>query len=390
MSIFIRDELNTSGTTLGDGQSPDVNPHYIGRTQRDILDTSGTTPGDGQSPDVNPDFSPMIIHQSNPVQNQHSIELKEGWVTIAYPGLIKMDILEFLRIFYGQHATSSRDDMFDFLVNQINIWKDNEGRFMWPAFSFDGLGILKPGQGYIVKVEDVDSSSTNNSLYGEFTPNLVEYYNQIITGEIEPTFTKPSLNEREDLLNLVENVVITPENEGGIISNQNEYNVLVRNIPVPITTGSSSDTFYTGNQSLDGIKEGWNTIGYTSLAAVDALSSVHHLFFGYCPGFMGSTNIPEPTEEEMFLSLSHYVNIMKDNEGRFIWPDFQFNGLGDLIPGQGYIIRLKDNRFHTSSIHARITNSIGEVHNIPPLADNFQFPPASGKDLRPLIDGGPS
>jgi len=36
------------------------------------------------------------------------------------------------------------------------------------------------------------------------------------------------------------------------------------------------------------------------------------------------------------------INIVKNNEGLFYWPDFLFDGLGDLEPGQGYQVRVKD------------------------------------------------
>ena len=36
------------------------------------------------------------------------------------------------------------------------------------------------------------------------------------------------------------------------------------------------------------------------------------------------------------------INIVKNNEGLFYWPDFLFDGLGMLVPGQGYQVRVKD------------------------------------------------
>ncbi|PDH48297.1 MAG: hypothetical protein CND86_02730 [Bacteroidetes bacterium MED-G21] len=36
------------------------------------------------------------------------------------------------------------------------------------------------------------------------------------------------------------------------------------------------------------------------------------------------------------------INIVKNNEGLFYWPDFLFDGLGMLEPGQGYQVRVKD------------------------------------------------
>jgi hypothetical protein len=36
------------------------------------------------------------------------------------------------------------------------------------------------------------------------------------------------------------------------------------------------------------------------------------------------------------------INIVKNNEGLFYWPDFMFDGLGMMEPGQGYQVRVKD------------------------------------------------
>ena len=41
-------------------------------------------------------------------------------------------------------------------------------------------------------------------------------------------------------------------------------------------------------------------------------------------------------------SVQDNVNIVKNNEGLFYWPDFLFDGLGNLVPGQGYQVRVKD------------------------------------------------
>ena len=77
MSIFIRDELNTSGITPGNSESPNVNPHYVGRTQRDTLDTSGdTTPGQA---DNNPDFiNSSLYTTSSPNPQVKHIHPKSG------------------------------------------------------------------------------------------------------------------------------------------------------------------------------------------------------------------------------------------------------------------------------------------------------------------------
>jgi len=40
--------------------------------------------------------------------------------------------------------------------------------------------------------------------------------------------------------------------------------------------------------------------------------------------------------------VSSAINIVKDNEGYFYWPEFDFDGIGMLIPGHGYQVRVRD------------------------------------------------
>jgi len=41
-------------------------------------------------------------------------------------------------------------------------------------------------------------------------------------------------------------------------------------------------------------------------------------------------------------NVQNNINIVKNNEGLFYWPDFLFDGLGMMQPGQGYQVRVKD------------------------------------------------
>jgi hypothetical protein len=68
---------------------------------------------------------------------------------------------------------------------------------------------------------------------------------------------------------------------------------------------------------------GWNTVGYY----------LHHEspVVGQFEAQFGSET-----------AISDNINIVKNNEGAFYWPDFLFDGLGMLMPGQGYQVRVKD------------------------------------------------
>ena len=61
------------------------------------------------------------------------------------------------------------------------------------------------------------------------------------------------------------------------------------------------------------IVEGWNIIGYTL-----------------------------PVEQDVISTVSDIVNdilIIKNNNAQVYWPQFNFNGIGNFIPGQGYQIK---------------------------------------------------
>jgi hypothetical protein len=76
-----------------------------------------------------------------------------------------------------------------------------------------------------------------------------------------------------------------------------------------------SDTGSTGNNLLYiDLLEGWNMIGY-------------------------SLNF-ETNATEAFSSIANQLQIVKNNAGDVYWVEYDFNGIGNLIPGQGYQMRM--------------------------------------------------
>jgi len=61
---------------------------------------------------------------------------------------------------------------------------------------------------------------------------------------------------------------------------------------------------------------GWNIIGFTVKNTQDAVAS--------------------------FEEIVDILAVVKNNAGEVYWPEFGFNGIGDLIPGQGYQIRVDE------------------------------------------------
>jgi hypothetical protein len=64
------------------------------------------------------------------------------------------------------------------------------------------------------------------------------------------------------------------------------------------------------------LEEGWNTIGYNLLY--------------------------ETTPPQQFASIIDDLILVKSNGGSIYWPQFNFNGIGNLIPGQGYQLRMNN------------------------------------------------
>jgi len=70
---------------------------------------------------------------------------------------------------------------------------------------------------------------------------------------------------------------------------------------------------------LINLVEGWNIIGYTLNEPQDAVASLN--------------------------DITSEIQIVKNNDAAVYWPEFGFNGIGDLIPGQGYQIKVLSNIF---------------------------------------------
>ena len=77
------------------------------------------------------------------------------------------------------------------------------------------------------------------------------------------------------------------------------------------------ETTNTNNQpiTLD-LLSGWNMIGYGCTSQIDA--------------------------QEILSSISDKIIIAKNNAGSVYMPEFGFNGIGDLLPNQGYLIKLSE------------------------------------------------
>lgn len=97
------------------------------------------------------------------------------------------------------------------------------------------------------------------------------------------------------------------------IENPSQYQAVVQ------AYGILSQAYQQCNPNVYGsipvlLEEGWNTIGYNLLY--------------------------ETTPPQQFAAIIDDLVLVKSNGGSIYWPQFNFNGIGNLIPGQGYQVRM--------------------------------------------------
>ena len=97
----------------------------------------------------------------------------------------------------------------------------------------------------------------------------------------------------------------------------NQYNTVVLAASILQAELDFADPNSFGKIELNLIP-GWNTVGYNVIQPTDIVAQF------------------EPIEDDLRL--------VKNNYGDIYWPQFGFNGIGDLIPGQGYQLRMDQSR----------------------------------------------
>lgn len=199
-NLKIRDELNTSGTTPGDGQSADINPDFIGRTVLDNLNNSSTTPGDGSSAFLNPDFNPSELNVTESVPTISFPLLPafltgNAWNMVAYLGTetISTNDPEKIAEYFLSHVgitTKLNGSYFNKAIEVFNVVKNNEGQFFWPEFNFSGMNV-EPGEGYQLRIRDEFTDFNINETVSPFAEgvitadNFADYINDINNVEFE-------------------------------------------------------------------------------------------------------------------------------------------------------------------------------------------------------------
>ena len=102
---------------------------------------------------------------------------------------------------------------------------------------------------------------------------------------------------------------------------------------------------------------GWNMIGYTFKEPQDVVASMSEVY--------------------------DIIDIVKDNQAEVYWPEFGFNGIGDLIPGQGYQVKVEEayEGFYFADVDGQ---RFDLVPTVPQWAINMQVE-SHPNDIRTLV-----
>ena len=153
---------------------------------------------------------------------------------------------------------------------------------------------------------ELDSANTNNSSL-----QIQLNTSNALVANLENSSSEISseLNLANDSLDYQSNLI---ENQSLVISNLesqiSDLNFENQNIL------SANESL--ANPIMIDLLSGWNIIGYTLQNQQDAVIS--------------------------FNSIVDILSVAKNNNGEVYWPEFGFNGIGDLIPGQGYQVRMHE------------------------------------------------
>ncbi len=133
-----------------------------------------------------------------------------------------------------------------------------------------------------------------NSAFAQCTDSLAQNYNLLINNE-PCLYTEQYIDSIHSYYSFY----------------LNQYNSVVGAYSVLSNLYEAADPELYGRIPLD-LNYGWNMIGYNLLIHTDIVAQ--------------------------FETIVDDIKIVKNNNSYIYWPEFGFNGIGDLVPGQGYQI----------------------------------------------------
>ena len=204
----------------------------------------------------------------------------------------------------------------------------------WQALSTDLSENLNDSEQEMYNLTDVymalDSTFTIlNELYSTLSDNYTSLSNNYEAMETELTATIVAADEaavvaQNELNSTIESAELaaqTAEEElNASIESANQAQIAAANLlDITITNFEILEGEYLSqiedlsSPILIDITVGWNIIGFTRSVAQDAVATLD--------------------------AISEQILIVKNNNAEVYWPEFGFNGIGDLIPGQGYQLK---------------------------------------------------
>gem|GEM_PF-1618869 len=187
---------------------------------------------------------------------------------------------------------------------EYNEWAtidDGSCDVYWQALYYDGVWEIEDLEEEVVDLQNEINISNNSyeSLLAqlEAVQNLLE--------ETENSLT--IANVSNDNFQIEVNELLDENVELSILISDQQIQIddLVEGYEIGIDEPIAVDINY-----------GWNMIGFTRKTPMDSGAS--------------------------FEGILDKVILIKDNSANLFWPEFGFNGLGDLIPGHGYQIKVND------------------------------------------------
>ena len=250
--------------------------------------------------------------------------------------------------------------VFNIMDENIIIAKNNDGDSLLPNYNFNGIGDFIPGEGYQIKMRNI----YNNAQFFAIKAN-----NQNINSENDYLNIQ---NENEFTLNVGWNLI--SYNRLGNDPNQSQdmadiFNILGRSdfspqlnhiesaLPGSIAVFPTGIVQGVGTNFLSDFSPGeFITFDIQSQKIQRLILSIESDNVLYLAGtYTGLTgpsdfhyksqyrgiNIPSGS---FTSSITNSITLVKNNDGDIFYPEYGFNGIGNFVPGEGYQIKMLEEK----------------------------------------------
>lgn len=226
--------------------------------------------------------------------------------------------------------------------------------------------VLDAGAGYTYAWSTGATSQTiNASYFGSYTVTVTAGYcsanDTKVVNQTETIQLRSGWGIASSLINIAPNTTVKSVFQSADL-------VIVKDIaglvywPVPLVGGEVNTIGDMVNGAAYQYKmANPGTITLTGQPLQPELTSIN-LTAGYnFLGYIRQTSSPAATE---LASIWNDIFIMKDQDGKVIWPAFNVNMIGSLIPGQGYKIQLTDAASLTYTANSPAVKAFGAAEPV--------------------------